>query len=106
MARFVVGIHTQDTLTQEIKEMIAAALKDGVTSGAVKIFTAHAEAEAKTRGKPAEHIRFHEIEAADTTADIVGAVVIFCVSIHAHITGWTRACDRSCEGKRKPMPTE
>lgn len=59
---------------QEIRSRIAnAALPEGVRGRAIAIFEELAQAEAKVHGVAAEDVEFHEVGAADSLADIVGA---------------------------------
>ena len=55
------------------KRLEDAPMRNSVKSGALRIFTCLAEAEAKVHGVSVDEIHFHEIADWDSVADIVGA---------------------------------
>ncbi len=58
-----------------VKMIDGASLDAGVTSRALAIFAAIAEAEGKIHGIPPEKVHFHEVGAVDSIVDIVAAAV-------------------------------
>ena len=69
--------HSHRHLRSIIKIIEDSGLSKTVKSGAIKIFTHLAEAEAKVHGIPLEKVHFHEVGALDAIIDIVGACVGF-----------------------------
>lgn len=60
-----------------LKMIDAAALPDRVRQNAATVFRRLGEAEAKVHGVAIEKVHFHEVGAADSIADIVGACLGF-----------------------------
>jgi uncharacterized protein (TIGR00299 family) protein len=83
-ARFVVTDHSHHdrdhhhhTSWRSIRMALERApLADDVRSHAVSIFELLAEAEAQVHGMAPEEVTFHEVGAADSVADIVGAAYV------------------------------
>jgi pyridinium-3,5-bisthiocarboxylic acid mononucleotide nickel chelatase len=65
-------VHFRDIRTM----LLSSALPSLVAERAVDIFTILAEAEARVHGVPTDAVAFHEIGAADSIADIVGAAFL------------------------------
>jgi uncharacterized protein (TIGR00299 family) protein len=64
-------------LPQIVKMIEAAEISARARRDAIAIFQRLGEAEAKTHQVPLERVHFHEVGAADSIADIVGAAVAF-----------------------------
>jgi pyridinium-3,5-bisthiocarboxylic acid mononucleotide nickel chelatase len=65
-----------------------APLSPAVRDHAVGIFTLLADAEARVHGVPPEEVTFHEVGAADSIADIVGAAHLVA---SLGVAGWSTA---------------
>lgn len=64
-------------LAQIVRMIESAEISAHARRDAIAIFTRLGEAEAKTHRVPIEKVHFHEVGAADSIADIVGAAVGF-----------------------------
>jgi pyridinium-3,5-bisthiocarboxylic acid mononucleotide nickel chelatase len=64
-------------LSHIVKMIEAAEISPRARRDAIAIFQRLGEAEAKTHQVPIEKVHFHEVGAADSIADIVGAAVAF-----------------------------
>lgn len=67
------GQHAHTDWTAIRARILDASLDESVKTHAIGIFAALAEAEARVHGVRPEQVTFHEIGAADSIADIVGA---------------------------------
>lgn len=66
-----------DRSWRSIREQLASSeLDDSVRSRAIAVFERLAEAEGAIHGVPPEEVHFHELGAADTLVDVVGAVTL------------------------------
>ena len=70
--------HGHRSLHQIEKIVEVSNLSSDVKTVALKIFRRLANAEAKAHGISVDKVHFHEVGAADSIADIVGAAVGFC----------------------------
>ena len=71
------GGHHHHPYTEIDARIAAADLKPQITKEARQIFRRLAEAEAHVHGTPVNEVEFHEVGAADSVLDVVGAVVGF-----------------------------
>jgi uncharacterized protein (TIGR00299 family) protein len=78
--KYHVDVHDQHShrhLSHIVKLIGKANLSDRATRNAVAVFERLGEAEAAVHQVPIEKVHFHEVGAADSIADIVGACVAF-----------------------------
>jgi pyridinium-3,5-bisthiocarboxylic acid mononucleotide nickel chelatase len=73
----VTETHAHRHLTHILKIIEQAALPDRAKQNATAVFQRLGEAEAAVHQVPLERVHFHEVGAADSIADIVGACVAF-----------------------------
>jgi uncharacterized protein (TIGR00299 family) protein len=69
--------HAHRHLSHILKMIEKAALPDRAKHNAAAVFQRLGEAESAVHQVPIEHVHFHEVGAADSIADIVGACVAF-----------------------------
>ncbi len=68
--------HPHHRHLEDIKSIInGSGLRDGVKQKSLAMFERIARAEAKVHGVPVEEVHFHEVGAADSIVDIVGAAI-------------------------------
>jgi uncharacterized protein (TIGR00299 family) protein len=73
----VADTHAHRHLAHILKMIEKAALPDRAKQNATAVFQRLGEAEAAVHQVPVERVHFHEVGAADSIADIVGACVAF-----------------------------
>ena len=76
--KFHVGVpetHTHRHLAHILKMIEKAALPERAKQNAAAVFQRLGDAEAAVHQVPIEHVHFHEVGAADSIADIVGACI-------------------------------